>query len=98
MQYKVLFEIRYENSETSGDVLVPATTRGEALQKFDECWSQYGDEVPSRWIIGVWETQGGKLPWVFEDLQYLRTKTTQIKYKNATTTKKADLYRKLFDN
>ena len=44
------FEIAYDN----GKMMILATSRKEALEKFVEEWERYGDNAPEHWIVGQW--------------------------------------------
>ena len=50
----MLYEIRYETKTGSGTRMVRATSDGEALERFNEAWLLYGDDVPSAWIVARW--------------------------------------------
>lgn len=46
------YEISYESETTSGTWLVDAQNDEQALKKFADGWSQWGDDVPTHWISG----------------------------------------------
>lgn len=51
-----VFRIRYESYTVSGSVNVRATSRGQALQRFKDWWTELRDEeVPTHWVEGCVE-------------------------------------------
>jgi hypothetical protein len=47
------FEVAFETAWTSGFRRVLARNGDEALAKFREEWSEYGDVSPSCWLTGA---------------------------------------------
>lgn len=49
-----LYEVSYEAAGFSGTKLVRACSPEQALAKFAEDRSEYGDDVPTAWVTAQW--------------------------------------------